>query len=73
MLKAMGLLKRKPSDGAPKAPFKQRLLAWWEGVDLPPMEAPPPRPVVERAPEPPPPPIKRAASFPKTPATSSFA
>jgi cyclopropane fatty-acyl-phospholipid synthase-like methyltransferase len=58
VLKAMALLKRKPSDGAPKAPFKQRFLAWWEGVDLPPMEAPPPPPVAEREPEPPPPPIK---------------
>src|SRR5688500_4800305 len=54
----MALLKRKPSDGAPKAPFKQRLLAWWEGVDLPPMESPLPPPVREREPEPPPPPIK---------------
>jgi SAM-dependent methyltransferase len=58
VLKAMALLKRKPSDGAPKAPFKQRFLAWWEGVELPPMDAPPPRPVVERESEPPPPPIK---------------
>ena len=39
MLKAMALLKRKPSDGAPQTPFKQRFLAWWEGTDLPPMEA----------------------------------
>lgn len=58
MLKAMAMLKRKPSDGAPKAPFKQRFLAWWEGTDLPSIEAPPPGPVVEREPEPPPPPIK---------------
>src|SRR5687767_9405238 len=55
----MALLKRKPSDGAPKAPFKQRLLAWWEGVDLPPTELPPPpRPEAEPHREPPPPPIK---------------
>ncbi len=54
----MALLKRKPSNGAPKAPFKQRFLAWWDGVDLPPMEALPPRPMREREPEPPPPPIK---------------
>ena len=56
MLKAMALLKRKPSDGAPKAPFKQRFLAWWDGVELPPLEAPPPRAQVEPEPEPPPPP-----------------
>lgn len=54
----MALLKRKPSDGVPKAPFKQRFLAWWDGVDLPPMEPTPPRPQAEREPEPPPPPIK---------------
>lgn len=52
----MAILMRKSSDGAPKAPFRQRLLAWWEGVDLQPME--PPRPAPEREPEPPPPPIK---------------
>ncbi len=52
----MALLKRKSSNGAPKPPLKQRLLAWWEGVELPPMEAPPS--VGENAPEPPPPPIK---------------
>ena len=34
----MALLKRKPSDGGPKAPFKQRFLAWWEGVELPPSD-----------------------------------
>ena len=54
----MALLRRKPASGAPKAPFKQRFMAWWEGVDLPPMEAPPPRAVREPEPEPPPPPIK---------------
>ena len=54
----MALLKRKPSDGAPKVPFKQRFMAWWEGVDLPPTDAPPPRAQREREPEPPPPPIK---------------
>jgi SAM-dependent methyltransferase len=58
VLKAMALLRRKPSGGAAKAPFKQRLLAWWEGVELPPMEPPPPRAVVEPELEPPPPPIK---------------
>jgi 2-polyprenyl-3-methyl-5-hydroxy-6-metoxy-1,4-benzoquinol methylase len=58
VLKAMALLKRKPSDGAPKAPFKQRLLAWWEGVDLPPTEPPPPQAEPEPHREPPPPPIK---------------
>jgi SAM-dependent methyltransferase len=59
VLKAMTLLKRKSSDGPPKAPFKQRFLAWWEGVDLPAMEPPlPKRPVREAEPEPPPPPIK---------------
>ena len=55
----MGLLKRKPAAGAPKAPFKERFLAWWEGVELPATE---PRPATSRAvepePEPPPPPIK---------------
>jgi len=56
VLKAMALLKRKSSNGAPKAPFKQRFMAWWEGVDLPPMEAPPPR--IEREHEPEPPPLK---------------
>lgn len=54
----MALLKRKPSDGTPKHPFKQRFLAWWEGVDLPPMAVPPLLPAVEEEPEPPPPPIK---------------
>src|SRR4029453_16466648 len=57
----MALLKRKPSDGAPKAPFKQRFLAWWEGVDLPPTAASPPRGRRAQegpAPDPPPPPIK---------------
>src|SRR5262245_11826959 len=54
----MALLKRKPASGAPKAPFKQRFMAWWEGVDLPPTEAPPPRVERELPPEPPPPPIK---------------
>jgi SAM-dependent methyltransferase len=60
VLKAIALLKRKPSDGAPKAPFKQRFLAWWEGVELPPLEAQPLRAKREREPEPepPPPPIK---------------
>jgi SAM-dependent methyltransferase len=58
VLKAMALLKRKSSNGAHKAPFKQRLLAWWEGVDLQPMESPLPRSITERAAEPPPPPIK---------------
>src|SRR5262245_19381589 len=52
----MALLKLKPSNGAPKAPFKQRFLAWWEGVDPPAVEASPPR--AEPAPEPPPPPVK---------------
>jgi SAM-dependent methyltransferase len=56
VLKAMTLLKRKPSDGVPKAPFKRRFMAWWEGVELPPTEAPPPG--AAREPEPPPPPIK---------------
>jgi len=59
VLKAMGLLKRKQAAGAPKAPFKERFLAWWEGVELPATE---PRPATSRAvepePEPPPPPIK---------------
>ncbi|MGH6893829.1 MAG: SAM-dependent methyltransferase [Dongiaceae bacterium] len=56
----MALLKRKFSNGAPKRPFKQRFLAWWEGQDLPPMEAPPmaPPPMSEAAIEPPPPPVK---------------
>lgn len=56
MLKAMALLKRRSSSGAPKAPLKQRFLAWWEGVELPPMEAPPP--TAEPDAEPPPPPVK---------------
>lgn len=54
----MALLKRKPADGAPKAPFKQRFLAWWDGVELPAVEAAPPPRQVEPEPEPPPPPIK---------------
>jgi SAM-dependent methyltransferase len=54
----MSLLKRKPTDGPPKAPFKQRFLAWWEGVELPPMESPLPPGVREPEPEPPPPPIR---------------
>ena len=64
LLKAMALLKRKPSDGAPKAakaPFKQRLKAWWEGVELDPLALPPlpeDKPVVEAAKAPPPPPAK---------------
>jgi len=58
VLKAMALLKRKPSGGTPKAPFKQRFLAWWDGVELPPMEALPPRPQAEPEREPPPPPIR---------------
>lgn len=59
MLKAMALLKRKPADGAPKAPFKQRFLAWWEGVEPPAADASPPRSAQpERELEPPPPPIK---------------
>ncbi len=53
----MGLLKRKPPNRAPKAPFKQRFLAWWEGVELPPVEAAPPR-AHEPESEPPPPPIR---------------
>ncbi len=53
----MALLKRKPASDGPKAPFKQRFLAWWEGVDLPPPEAKR-ETVVEVAPEPPPPLIK---------------
>jgi SAM-dependent methyltransferase len=60
VLEAMALLKRKLSGGAPKAPFKQRFLAWWEGADSPSAETPRPRPLREREPEPepPPPPIK---------------
>jgi len=58
VLKAIALLKRKPSGGAPKAPFKQRFLAWWDGVELPPMEAQPPRPEPEARREPAPPPVK---------------
>jgi cyclopropane fatty-acyl-phospholipid synthase-like methyltransferase len=50
----MALLKRKPSDGTPRAPFKQRFLAWWEGVELPRVEAPP-RSAHDPEPEPPPP------------------
>ena len=44
LLKAMALLKRKSSDGAPnapKVPFKQRFKAWWEGVELDPLDLPP--------------------------------
>jgi SAM-dependent methyltransferase len=55
----MALLKRKPADRAPKAPFKQRFLAWWEGVDPPPAEARAARRAEREAePEPPPPPVK---------------
>jgi SAM-dependent methyltransferase len=55
---AMALLKRTSSNGAPKVPFKQRFLAWWEGVEVPAAGPPPPR--QERTAEsgPPPPPIK---------------
>jgi cyclopropane fatty-acyl-phospholipid synthase-like methyltransferase len=31
----MSLLKRASSNGVPKVPFKQRFLAWWEGVEAP--------------------------------------
>lgn len=55
-MSVLGLLKRKPADEGPKAPFKQRFLAWWEGVELPPPEAKPAAP--EPAPEPPPPLVK---------------
>jgi cyclopropane fatty-acyl-phospholipid synthase-like methyltransferase len=58
VLKAMALLKRKSSNGAQKTPFKQRFMAWWEGVELPPMESPLPPAVREVVPEPPPPPVK---------------
>jgi cyclopropane fatty-acyl-phospholipid synthase-like methyltransferase len=51
----MALLKRKAANGAPKAPFKQRFLAWWEGVDPPPAKAAPPRADRAREAEPPPP------------------
>jgi cyclopropane fatty-acyl-phospholipid synthase-like methyltransferase len=54
----MALLKRKSSNGAQKTPFKQRFMAWWEGVELPPMESPLPPTVREVVPEPPPPPVK---------------
>ncbi|HEX6119213.1 MAG TPA: methyltransferase domain-containing protein [Dongiaceae bacterium] len=57
MLKAMALLKRKGSNGAPKAPFKQRFMAWWEGVD-PPQAKPSPSRVERRTDPEPPPPIK---------------
>lgn len=58
MLKAMALLKRKGSNGAPRAPFKQRFMAWWEGVDLPPAKALAPHAERRREPEQPPPPVK---------------
>jgi ubiquinone/menaquinone biosynthesis C-methylase UbiE len=60
VLKAVALMKGKGSKAAPKRPFKQRFMAWWEGVELPPMEAPPPtaRATEEEAREPPPPPIR---------------
>lgn len=54
MLKAVALMKKKGSNAAPRRPFRQRLMAWWEGVELPPMEAPPPVAREESA-EPPPP------------------
>jgi cyclopropane fatty-acyl-phospholipid synthase-like methyltransferase len=62
ILSVLGLLKRKPSAtgdkaGGAKAPFKQRFLAWWEGVELTPSDD---KPIAkeEAAPEPPPPLIK---------------
>lgn len=53
ILSVLGLLKRKPSPTGPKAPFKQRFLAWWDGVELQPDDKPA-RVVEEAAPEPPP-------------------
>lgn len=56
-MSVLGLLKRKAANEGPKAPFKQRFLAWWEGVELP-----PPDPEAASAPvkssEPPPPLVK---------------
>lgn len=57
-LSVLGLLKRKSSSGAPKAPLKDRFLAWWEGVELPPPDAEPPPAPEEAVPEPPPPLVK---------------
>jgi cyclopropane fatty-acyl-phospholipid synthase-like methyltransferase len=55
-------LKRKPSAagaGGPKAPFKERFLAWWEGVEARPSDRnPAAKKKAETAPEPPPPLIK---------------
>lgn len=61
-MSVLGLLKRKPAAagdkaGGPKAPFKQRFLAWWEGVDVPPPDDKPAA-KAEAAPEPPPPLVK---------------
>lgn len=56
-MSVLGLLKRKSADEGPKAPFKQRFLAWWEGVDPPPVEAKQPAPR-EAVLEPPPPLVK---------------
>ena len=53
----MSLLKRTSSSGAPKAPFKQRFLAWWEGVEVPVAE-PSSRPREARVAESEPPPVK---------------
>jgi SAM-dependent methyltransferase len=54
----MALLKRKAANGAPKAPFKQRFMAWWEGMDPPSARAPVPRAERAREVEPPTQPIK---------------
>lgn len=61
-MSVLEILKRKPSaadpkSAGPKAPFKQRFKAWWDGVELAPPEDKP-APVVEAAPEPPPPLVK---------------
>lgn len=58
VLSVLGLLKRKPAAEGPKAPFKQRFLAWWEGVELPQQDARPGRePQLAAAPAPEPPPL----------------
>ncbi len=57
-MSVLGLLKRKSEPDGPKAPFKQRFLAWWDGVELPPPDAKPAASAPAPAPEPPPPLIK---------------
>lgn len=54
----MGLFRSKSADAAPRAPFKERFKAWWEGYELPvPVVPEPVEPTLGSAP----------ADFPSTP------